>query len=141
VGASDATLGWAFRGQRIVRTAITQLVKSHGMGATAGQRLLFGGCVRAPAASPALASRPWPQSAGAIGAMNSLDAVSGLTLACEGAGAGLPACTASGLTVQGFLDGAALVDIRACPRHRSPTAHALPPFSAQAPLAGPGPTT
>jgi tRNA(Met) C34 N-acetyltransferase TmcA len=42
--ASDATFGFQFRGARIVRTAITQLVRQHGMGAQAGHRLLFGGC-------------------------------------------------------------------------------------------------
>ena len=60
--------------------AITQLVTVHGMGKTPGQRLLFGGC-----------------SAGAVGAMNNLDAVA--------------AMVPKGMQVQGLLDAASLIDI------------------------------
>jgi|APGre2960657444_1045066.scaffolds.fasta_scaffold01090_5 hypothetical protein len=59
VAASDSTPGgFAFRGARIVNAVIASLVADKGMGATPGQRLLFGGC-----------------SAGAIGAMSNLDSV------------------------------------------------------------------
>ena len=59
VAASSSTPGgFAFRGARIVRAVIDSLVADKGMGATPGQRLLFGGC-----------------SAGAIGAMSNLDSV------------------------------------------------------------------
>jgi hypothetical protein len=81
VAASPATWGYDFRGARIARTVITSLVADYGMGATPGQRLLFGGC-----------------SAGAIGAMNNLDAVA--------------AMAPKGLQVQGLLDAASLIDIR-----------------------------
>ena len=64
VGASNETFGYAFRGRRIIKAAIEQLVTQHGMGSvapgtTAPPRLLFGGC-----------------SAGARGAMVNLDFVS-----------------------------------------------------------------
>jgi hypothetical protein len=81
VAASTATWGYAFRGTRIVAATITSLVTTYGMGKTAGERLLFGGC-----------------SAGAIGAMNNLDAVA----------AQVPAS----MQVQGLLDAASLVDVR-----------------------------
>ena len=60
---------------------IDSLAKNYGFGATPGQRLLFGGC-----------------SAGAIGAMNTIDAVT-------------VQAAALGVSTVGFLDGAALVDI------------------------------
>ena len=81
VAASNVTWGFEFRGARIARAVITSLVNTHGMGATPGQRLCFGGC-----------------SAGAIGAMNNVDAVA--------------AMAPPGLEVQGLLDAASLVDIR-----------------------------
>jgi hypothetical protein len=64
VGASNETFGYAFRGRRIIKAAITQMVQQHGMGTvapgvTTPPRLLFGGC-----------------SAGARGAMANLDFVS-----------------------------------------------------------------
>ena len=46
---------------QIVPATITSLMASHGLGATAGQRMLFGGC-----------------SAGAIGAMNNLETVAAM---------------------------------------------------------------
>ena len=79
--ASDDTFGWQFRGSRIVRAALSDLAKTHGLGRTPGARLLFGGC-----------------SAGAIGAMNWLDTV--------------PSMVPHGVTVSGFLDGAALLNIQ-----------------------------
>jgi len=60
---------------------ITDLLQNRGMGATPGQRLLFGGC-----------------SAGAIGAMNNIEAVQAM----------LP----PGLEYSNLLDGAALLDIQ-----------------------------
>ena len=78
-----------------MRAVITQLVTDLGMGSTPGQRLLFGGC-----------------SAGAIGAMNSLDAIAAMTARCPLLGAKTAGCTVAGLQVQGFLDGASLIDIR-----------------------------
>ena len=81
VAASSATWDFTFRGARIARAIITSLVNDYGMGSTPGQRLLFGGC-----------------SAGAIGAMNNLDAVA--------------AMAPPGLQVQGLLDAASLIDIR-----------------------------
>ena len=80
VGPSNATFGLSFRGSHIVAAVITDLMNSKGMGKQAGTRLMFGGC-----------------SAGAIGAMNSLEAVAKM----------VPD------TVQtvGFLDGAALLNI------------------------------
>jgi hypothetical protein len=62
-GPSNETWGYAFRGQRILAAALTQLVQSHGMGlwpagAPGAPRLLFGGC-----------------SAGARGALANLDSV------------------------------------------------------------------
>ena len=74
------SFGFQFRGARIVRATITSLIEDKGMGSAEGTRLLFGGC-----------------SAGAIGAMNSLDAVA--------------AMVPSTIRVQGLLDAAALVDI------------------------------
>jgi hypothetical protein len=63
VGASNETFGYAFRGRRIIKAALTQMVTQHGMGTVAPgwptkPRLLFGGC-----------------SAGARGAMVNLDFV------------------------------------------------------------------
>jgi hypothetical protein len=63
-----------------VSATITSLVTSFGMGKAAGERLLFGGC-----------------SAGAIGAMNNLDAVA--------------AMVPHSMQVQGLLDAASLVDV------------------------------
>ena len=71
--------GFAFMGSRIVSGVISALVANHGLGA--GHRLLFGGC-----------------SAGAIGAMHNLDAVS-------------TQLASTGVEVKGLLDAAALVDI------------------------------
>ena len=79
VPASSATFNFAFRGARIVSAVMTALVQNHGMGP--GHRLLFGGC-----------------SAGAIGAMSNLDAVSAQLAPV-------------GVEVKGLLDAAALVDI------------------------------
>ena len=79
--SSSATWDFAFRGARIARAIITSLVADYGMGSTPGERLLFGGC-----------------SAGAIGAMNNLDAVAAMAPA--------------GMQVQGLLDAASLIDIR-----------------------------
>ena len=81
VPSSSATWDFAFRGARIARAIITSLVADYGMGSTPGERLLFGGC-----------------SAGAIGAMNNLDAVAAMAPA--------------GMQVQGLLDAASLIDIR-----------------------------
>jgi hypothetical protein len=50
--------GYSFAGQRIVAAVLRSLVSQHGLGASAGQRLLFSGC-----------------SAGARGAMFTLDYV------------------------------------------------------------------
>jgi hypothetical protein len=66
-GPNNDTWGYAFRGQRIITAALTQLVQQHGMGmypagAPGKPRLLFGGC-----------------SAGARGAMVNLDGI-GTTL-------------------------------------------------------------
>ena len=80
VGASSATYGYSFRGARIVSATITDLLQNKGMAAP-GTQLLFGGC-----------------SAGAIGAMNNLEAVA----------AQVPPT----VTVRGFLDAAALLDIQ-----------------------------
>ena len=80
VGASSATYGYNFRGARIVSSVITDLLQNKGMDAP-GQQLLFGGC-----------------SAGAIGAMNNLEAVASQ----------VPPT----VTVRGFLDAAALLDIQ-----------------------------
>ena len=79
--ASNATFGYTFRGSRIVTAVMNGLMQNQGLGATPGQRLLFGGC-----------------SAGAIGAMNNIEAVAAM----------MPS------TVQtwGFLDGAGLLDIQ-----------------------------
>lgn len=59
--ASDATFGFYFKGFEIIMATIRDLVATHGMGSTAGGRLLFGGC-----------------SAGGIGAMNALDTVASM---------------------------------------------------------------
>ena len=80
VGASPATYNYNFRGSRIVAATITDLLTTQGMGSTPGAQLLFSGC-----------------SAGAIGAMNNLDAVA----------AQLP----PSVTMRGMLDAAALLDI------------------------------
>ena len=56
VGASNATFGWAFRGQLIVEATIADLIARHGLGV--GADVLFGGC-----------------SAGAVGAMLTIDYV------------------------------------------------------------------
>jgi len=81
VGASSDTFNFTFRGERIVSAVITSLVNTFGMGSTPGSNLLFGGC-----------------SAGAIGAMNNLDAVA--------------AQVPPSLRVAGFFDAASLVDVR-----------------------------
>ena len=83
MGASPATFGFAFRGARIVPAVIDSLAFHYGLGSIPGHRLLFGGC-----------------SAGAIGAMNNLDAV-----AAQAASLPFPVET------KGFLDAAALVNI------------------------------
>ena len=80
VAASSATFNFAFRGARSVSAVMTALVEQHGMSGP-GNRLLFGGC-----------------SAGAIGAMNNLDAVAAQL-------------ASTGVEVKGLLDAAALVDI------------------------------
>ena len=79
--ASNNTFGYTFRGSRIVTAVMNGLMQNQGLGSTPGQRLLFGGC-----------------SAGAIGAMNNIEAVAAM----------MPS------TVQtwGFLDGAGLLDIQ-----------------------------
>ena len=41
-GASQETLGWHFRGQRIVRSVLAHLVKAKGLGKQQGTRLIFG---------------------------------------------------------------------------------------------------
>jgi hypothetical protein len=79
--ASAATFGYNFRGSRVVAAVINGLMQTQGMGSVPGGRLLFGGC-----------------SAGAIGAMNNIEAVAAL----------LP----PGLQMWAFLDGAALLDIQ-----------------------------
>ena len=65
VGASEATWGFAFRGQRILAAAFTQLITKHQLGvslpSSAPPRVLFGGC-----------------SAGARGAMANLENVQSL---------------------------------------------------------------
>ena len=76
-GPTAATFGYSFRGSRIVAAVISDLVASQGLGAAAGARMLFAGC-----------------SAGAIGAMNNLEAVALMV--------------PSTVTVEGFLDGAPL---------------------------------
>ena len=80
VGASDATFGFAFRGSRVVAAAVTKLL-SMGMEAP-GSNFLFAGC-----------------SAGAIGAMNNIEAVH----------AQMPA----GVTMKVLLDAAGLLDLTA----------------------------
>jgi hypothetical protein len=57
VGASDGTLGWAFRGQRVVGGVFAQLARDFSLGATPNTTLVFGGT-----------------SAGGRGAMFHLDA-------------------------------------------------------------------
>jgi hypothetical protein len=79
--ATNASFGLAFRGSRIVTAVITSLMEQQGMGSAPGTRLLFGGC-----------------SAGAIGAMNNIEAVAAL----------LP----PSVQLWGFFDGAALLDIQ-----------------------------
>jgi hypothetical protein len=81
VGASAATFGYEFRGSRIVAAVMQDLMQRHGLGSKQGTRLLFGGC-----------------SAGAIGAMNNLEAVA----------SAMP----GNVQTWGFLDGAALLDIQ-----------------------------
>ncbi len=77
--ASATTFNYAFRGARIVAATIASLQANHGLGSSAGQQLLLGGC-----------------SAGARGAISSLDAVAAL----------IP-----GVDVRGFFDAAGWVDI------------------------------
>jgi hypothetical protein len=98
--ASNATFGFQFRGSRIVAAVIADLVANQSMGATPGQRLLFGGC-----------------SAGAIGAMNNIEAVLAL----------LPA----GLEYANLLDGAALLDIQPAGWSWSPQLETLQSLMAQ----------
>ena len=81
VPASAATFGFEFRGSRIVAAVMQDLMQRHGLGSKQGTRLLFGGC-----------------SAGAIGAMNNLEAVA----------EAMP----GNVQTWGFLDGAALLDIQ-----------------------------
>jgi hypothetical protein len=61
VAAGASNFNFAFRGAHIVPATITSLMATKGLGATAGQRMLFGGC-----------------SAGAIGAMNNLETVANM---------------------------------------------------------------
>lgn len=42
-GASDATWGWHFRGEQVVRSTFTKLIDEFGLGASEGHRLVFGG--------------------------------------------------------------------------------------------------
>ena len=93
IGASDATFGWAFRGQRILASVLASLVHTQGLGSQKGvefaaqsQRLLLSGC-----------------SAGARGAMMNLDYVSGIL-----AENGLPS---DRVEVSGLLDSPLWVDI------------------------------
>jgi hypothetical protein len=102
VGASDATWGWAFRGQRIVAAVLASLVRTQGLGlhtglgvAATAQRLLFGGC-----------------SAGARGAMMTLDYVADM-LADVG-------ITAAQVTVAGLLDSPLWVDVAPAQPHIVP---------------------
>lgn len=92
IGASNFTWGWAFRGQRILAAALTDLVRTQGLGshsatqlAEGPARVLLSGC-----------------SAGARGAMFNLDYVGGLLEA-----AGL---ATSAYQVQGLLDSPLWVD-------------------------------
>ena len=87
VPASPDTFNMAFRGQRIVAAALALTVTKFGMGATAGQRLLFSGC-----------------SAGSRGAMFTLDYVPGLLH-----GMGVPSAN---LEVQGLFDSPLWVDVQ-----------------------------
>ena len=79
--ASPETFGYAFRGARVVAAVVNSLREIHGLGATPGQQLLLGGC-----------------SAGGRGAMGALDDVAGML-------------AADGVTVRGFIDAAAWVDV------------------------------
>jgi Pectinacetylesterase len=79
--ASNASFGYAFRGAHVAPAVITSLIATKGLGSRPGTRLLFGGC-----------------SAGAIGAMNNIEAVQQL----------LPPT----VELRGFFDGAALLDIQ-----------------------------
>jgi hypothetical protein len=78
--ASADTFGFWFHGSHVVSAVIDSLINDKGMGSVPGTRLLFGGC-----------------SAGAIGAMNNLEAVA--------------AMVPPTVEVRGFLDGAGLLDI------------------------------
>lgn len=79
MGASSATWGYAFRGARIIAAVITDLLSS-GMGA--GSELLWAGC-----------------SAGAIGAMQNMEAVHDLV-------------EPAGVQMKSLLDAAALLNIQ-----------------------------
>ena len=102
--ASEATWGWAFRGQRILAAVMASLVKVQGMGAHTGlglssqTRLLLTGC-----------------SAGARGAMMNLDYVQEMLVA-----AGLEEDTVS---VQGLLDSPLWVDVAPLQPHVMPLAN------------------
>ena len=99
-GASAATFGYSFRGSRIVAAVMQDLQQSLGLGKVPGTRLLFGGC-----------------SAGAIGAMNNIEAVA--------------AAAPPGVEVMGFLDGAALLNIQPTAWTWSPTLLPLQSLSAR----------
>lgn len=43
VGASDATWGWHFRGEQVVRSTFGKLIDTFGLGSSAGQRLVISG--------------------------------------------------------------------------------------------------
>jgi hypothetical protein len=103
VGPSNATWGYAFRGQRILAAALQQLVEQHNLGqspagATSKPRLLFGGC-----------------SAGARGAMVWLDFIQGMLqnlgvdMEARGRGAG-------GAHLSAWAQAAALTAFRLRPR-------------------------
>ncbi len=80
-GASDDSLGWAFRGAHVVPAVIQALISDHGMSSTGGpERLLLGGC-----------------GSGGAGALFNLDYV--------------PSLVPANLNVHGLLDSALAVDI------------------------------
>lgn len=43
VGASNATWGWHFRGEQVVRSTFAELIGTFGLGSSEGQRLVIGG--------------------------------------------------------------------------------------------------
>lgn len=82
VGASAATFNMDFRGQRIVSATLNALVTSHGL--PSGSLVVFGGC-----------------SAGARGAMVTLDLVAGM----------LGSYGATGCDIKGLLDSGLWLDL------------------------------